>query len=91
VAELAKQFQVSEGVISKVRTNEIWKNDNYDPSQRIRHLEGCQRGRATLLTPNQVRQIRILTNTSTAALARQFGVHWSTVKSILSRRTWKNL
>ena len=88
---LATRFGVCPRVIQMVRTNEIWRDDSYDPSRRPNHREACQHGRAARLTPRQVCQIRHSLGRTTAALARQYEVNWSTIKRIQRRQTWRNV
>ncbi len=57
---------------------------------RVSHRSG--RGNA-VLTPSKVAEIKhwLAEGKSTATLARQFHVHWSTVNCIKHGKTWKNI
>jgi hypothetical protein len=57
---------------------------------RVSHRSG--RGNA-VLTASKVAEIKhwLAEGKSTAALARQFHVHWSTVNCIKHGKTWKNI
>ena len=87
---LARRYGVHPGVIHQVRTNRIWRDDNYRPETRLNHREACQQGKVAKLTPRQVKSIR-RSPRSRAALSRQFNIHVSTVDRIRAHQTWRNV
>jgi hypothetical protein len=80
-----------------------WNPRHLFTGTRTDNMQDCKRkgrhGRGdenTILTPSQVLEIRSLYRPKTKGLgykclARRFGVHSSTVASILYRRNWKNI
>jgi len=60
---------------------------NPDHLEAVTPAENCRRRRSTRLTPDLVSQIRA-SSTSQAVLAKQLGVHQSTISLVRSGRRW---
>ena len=83
-----------------IRTDNRLANLRYDTRSRNaldRHVHGTMnqaRGEKhyyARLTEDAVREIRASRGLTCSELARRFGVHHSTAKNVLARRTWKHV
>lgn len=63
---------------------------NPDHLEPVTHVENIRRGARTLLTEDQVREIRSSDETP-AALALRFGVDRSTIYAVRQRKSWKDV
>jgi len=59
----------------------------------VTHAENVRRGKTAKLSVGQVRNIRELASTGTPdrELADLFGVHVATVRSVVARKSWKEV
>lgn len=93
IKEIANQFNVNNSIISSISKGRIWKSltgfneDSFiDKRKNIRNL--------AKLDENKVKEIRHACSekqVSKKNIAKQFGISYSTVKSIASNKTWKNI
>jgi hypothetical protein len=63
---------------------------NPDHLEPVTHAENVRRGRRAKLTPDDVRAIRVSSETE-RALATQYGVHHSAIGNIRRGKRWKGL
>jgi hypothetical protein len=81
--DVAKLFRVHAATVSRARRGLSWR-ENDDPAKPHRP--------ATKLSPNQVADIRRLSNAVRhSELAGMFGINRGTVWSIVNRRTWRDV
>jgi hypothetical protein len=65
---------------------------NPDHLEAISHTENIRRGKATRLTPDDVRMIRALASSlSHAEIAERFGIAKGYVPHVVHRRNWKDV
>lgn len=83
--ELALRFGVSKHCISKIHTNKIWVDPDYEVISATKDIY-----RLTPLTPDDIAEIRALRGIETGiSLAKRFGVCPSTISAIQLGRRFK--
>ncbi len=88
-AEIAREFGVSESLVSAIKTGRAWAE--LDPELPSRLAGGPKQGKA--LTAEQVALIkrRLADGGSSRKVASEFGVSASTVLAIAQGRTWEHV
>lgn len=91
--ELAEEYGVHLATITGVIANRTWHDEGYTPPAQRLTSRGVM-NQHSKLTPEKVRAIRSAYASGKAnqyELARTYGVHQTTIHSILQRRSWKHV